>query len=410
MPKTEPEQGGSGVSLLQALQMEYNLWRLRWLVWLIRVRWAVKSLSLRSKGITKRIHLAGVVGTTVASPIPVRGAGNGSPRAKSLPYGRLTGFQGWGIIAFLVLLLLVTSTWLSATPKEVTLLADGQLHTVATRAATVGAFLAEAGISLGEKDWVKPSLGDPLAAKTTVDVLRAVDLELSVGGEMRVVSVPLLSLQDILTALGEAPLNQKDQITTNLPWLKGETPTLLIDRVVTRKVVERVEIQPTTRGKPDPGLSRGQRRTVQPGQTGILERTVEITEVNGVETSREVLDTTTLRPAVDRVMTFGSRQGVGAAYRGEIPANARGPLLMEATAYTHTGNPTATGIYPFEGIVAVDPRVIPLGTLLYIEGYGYAEAQDTGGLIKGNIIDVFMDTAEKARQWGRRKVNVYIVD
>jgi len=58
----------------------------------------------------------------------------------------------------------------------------------------------------------------------------------------------------------------------------------------------------------------------------------------------------------------------------------------------------------------VDPRVIPLGTLLYVEGYGYAEAQDTGGLIKGNIIDVFMDTEEKARQWGRRQVQVYILD
>jgi len=85
-------------------------------------------------------------------------------------------------------------------------------------------------------------------------------------------------------------------------------------------------------------------------------------------------------------------------------------LEMEATAYTHTGNPTFTGVYPRVGTIAVDPKVIPLGSTLWIEGYGYGIAEDTGGLIKGNIIDLFMDTEEECFQWGRRKVTVYILD
>jgi 3D (Asp-Asp-Asp) domain-containing protein len=59
--------------------------------------------------------------------------------------------------------------------------------------------------------------------------------------------------------------------------------------------------------------------------------------------------------------------------------------------------------------VAVDPRVIPLGTKLYIEGYGYGIAEDTGGAIKGNIIDVYFDSNSECINWGRRSVNVYIL-
>ncbi len=84
-------------------------------------------------------------------------------------------------------------------------------------------------------------------------------------------------------------------------------------------------------------------------------------------------------------------------------------LRCEATAYIATGNPTATGIMPYWGVIAVDPRVIPLGTKVYIPGYGMALAADTGGAIRGNIIDLFMNTYVQAINWGRRNVDVYIL-
>ena len=86
-------------------------------------------------------------------------------------------------------------------------------------------------------------------------------------------------------------------------------------------------------------------------------------------------------------------------------------ITMEATAYTHTGNPTASGVYPTAyHTVSVDPNVIPLGTRMYIEGYGYAVAEDTGSAIKGNILDLFFDTYEECVEWGYRTVNVTILD
>lgn len=88
----------------------------------------------------------------------------------------------------------------------------------------------------------------------------------------------------------------------------------------------------------------------------------------------------------------------------------RKTMEVEATAYSHTGYRTATGTYPKVGTVAVDPRVIPLGCCLYVEGYGYGRAEDTGRLIKGNRIDVFFDTEAEALKWGRRRTRVYLLE
>ena len=89
-------------------------------------------------------------------------------------------------------------------------------------------------------------------------------------------------------------------------------------------------------------------------------------------------------------------------------------MSMEATAYLPTdGNGagiTATGVRATYGVVAVDPRIIPLGSKVYIPGYGVALAADTGGAIKGYKIDLCMDTYSECMQFGRRNVTVYVLD
>jgi len=94
---------------------------------------------------------------------------------------------------------------------------------------------------------------------------------------------------------------------------------------------------------------------------------------------------------------------------------------MVATAYTagpeSTGKSpgmrgygiTASGMRVQPGVVAVDPRVIPLGTRLYVQGYGYSIAADTGSAIKGKRIDVYIKSLSEAYKWGRRTVAVYVL-
>ena len=84
------------------------------------------------------------------------------------------------------------------------------------------------------------------------------------------------------------------------------------------------------------------------------------------------------------------------------------PMIFEATAYTWTGNQTATGTWPSRGTIAVDPAIIPLGTRLYVEGYGEGIAEDTGGAIQGEIIDLYMESEDECWAWGRRQVKVQV--
>lgn len=86
---------------------------------------------------------------------------------------------------------------------------------------------------------------------------------------------------------------------------------------------------------------------------------------------------------------------------------------MESTAYTG-GTLTATGLKPVRdpnglSTIAVDPNVIPLGSKVFIPGYGYAIASDTGNDIKGNIIDVYLNSNDECIAWGRKSVTVHIV-
>jgi peptidoglycan hydrolase-like protein with peptidoglycan-binding domain len=102
---------------------------------------------------------------------------------------------------------------------------------------------------------------------------------------------------------------------------------------------------------------------------------------------------------------------------GETPTRYVKTLTMKATAYCpcskcnypYAGQPSAIGLPLKKGIVAVDPRVIKLGTRLYVEGYGAAIAADTGGAIKGNRIDLCFNSHSEALKWGIQNVKVYVL-
>lgn len=82
-------------------------------------------------------------------------------------------------------------------------------------------------------------------------------------------------------------------------------------------------------------------------------------------------------------------------------------LRVDAVAY-HLPGRTALGIRVRKGVVAVDPKLIPLGTRMHVPGYGKSIAADVGTAIKGRIIDLWMPTDAAARQWGRRTVVITV--
>ena len=135
-----------------------------------------------------------------------------------------------------------------------------------------------------------------------------------------------------------------------------------------------------------------------------------------VSKTKKIATTSNTKPATTTNTKPATKSNTKQA---SAPANASGKTLtMRATAYTAycegcsgiTANGTDIRSNPNLKVIAVDPRVIPLGTRVWVEGYGEAIAADTGGAIKGNKIDVFIPTEGQARQWGVKTVTVKILN
>lgn len=151
---------------------------------------------------------------------------------------------------------------------------------------------------------------------------------------------------------------------------------------------------------------------VQHGVDGEVRKTYKVVIKDGKPVGKELVETEKVEP-VDALIYMG-REG----YQPSRHSFTRGRVLkMHASAYDPspatigpgaTGR-TATGMKATYGVVAVDPKVIPLGSLLYIEGYGFAIASDTGGAIKGNRIDLCYDRRRRALNFGRQTVTVHVL-
>jgi len=156
-------------------------------------------------------------------------------------------------------------------------------------------------------------------------------------------------------------------------------------------------------------LPKGEEKVLQEGAVGLDEVEEEIHYKQGDVIDTKELQRKTITPMQPKVVQVGTREvEVSRSYD-----RVREVITMEATAYLPTDGGgdgiTATGIRARHGVVAVDPNVIPLGTRVYIPGYGEAIAADTGGDIIGNRIDVVLEDYGSAMQFGRRTVDVYIL-
>lgn len=150
----------------------------------------------------------------------------------------------------------------------------------------------------------------------------------------------------------------------------------------------------------DRTMKKGEKKTVQEGKQGKDLLLCRVTYTSGKETDREELSRKTLVKPTDQIIHVGVIETIdGFAYTRKE--------TFQATAYTGGGR-TASGTRARVGEIAVDPRVIPLGTTVYVEGFGERRAEDTGGAIKGHIIDIYMSSKGECRRWGRRNVTVYL--
>ncbi|GAB6172579.1 3D domain-containing protein [Paradesulfitobacterium aromaticivorans] len=196
-----------------------------------------------------------------------------------------------------------------------------------------------------------------------------------------------------------------------LPPLEQEStnaPLNPVERITTEIRLEDVPVNAPTEFRETNKIPPGMSRILEEGQKGMQRRVVKSILVNGEVNEEYVVNEFILNAPKKRVVIRNTKPVSGEQVDISKLEISRS-FVMEATAYTYTGNRTATGVYPHEGLIAVDPKVIPLGSKVYVEGYGYAIAADTGGAIKGQKVDVFFSSLNRALEWGRRPVQVFLL-
>jgi len=248
--------------------------------------------------------------------------------------------------------------------------------------------------------------------------------EIDNNGVVKTYKTSCKTVKELLSDL-KIKVDDDDIVIPNLDTeLKSEGKISIIK--VDVKVIEKeVEAPFKTIKKKNKELTHKQSRILVQGVNGKNKVKCKEYYAGDKLIKEEVIHVETLVKPIDQVFEEGTKD-VFTNDRGDF--TARKAIKMVATAYEagprSTGKRpgdkgygiTASGAKAKRGTVAVDPRVIPLGTKLYIKSltpgvpdYGFAIAQDTGGAIKGNKIDLFMDTVWECLQFGRRPVMVYIL-
>ncbi|MCL5256642.1 MAG: ubiquitin-like domain-containing protein [Chloroflexi bacterium] len=245
--------------------------------------------------------------------------------------------------------------------QPVKLLADGEVSSFSSTAENVGAMLAGRGVQLGNMDIVTPTLETPLAAGMVVQVVRVAE--------------------------------RIEQVEESVPFGQVE--------------------------KPDGDTFEG-KSWVQPGKPGTKLVSYRVILHDGAEVSRQAVDEEVVTAPVDEIKYVGTKKSDVVDTAGAPVAYSRAITVWATSYFPRTcgkapGSPgygiTATGRRATRGIVAVDPRVIPFHTRMYIPGYGYGVAEDTGGMIRGNHVDLCFDDSDwGTMQWGARWVTIYILD
>ena len=323
--------------------------------------------------------------------------------------------------------------------KSITLVVDGSSKSVTTDRADVASLLSEAGVRVSAGDLVSPSAASPVDDHAVVVVRHVVPVTLVHNGRSMSLEVLGRTVADALIMAGLDPTGGiKTDPAVDTTLVPGMTVTA--SDVFIRVSEDEVTLPYETVVQGDPRLPTGKRVVVTKGAEGSAVRVWQVLVTGDSEGKRTLRAETIIAPPVAEVVRIGTknsfRQVVAATGGAGSPRSYAPPvsgrtILVEATSYT----PYACGVdadwiawrrAKFGapdgwGVVAVDRRVIPLGTRLFVEGYGYAVAGDTGSAIKGNKIDVCIwgatlsaptghasaeqrsAAAALASRWGRRR-------
>lgn len=312
--------------------------------------------------------------------------------------------------------------------KEVVISDDGNQIVLKTMKNTVREVLEQSGITLRDVDYIDVSLDSKLQKmkKNEVNIKRAVPVYVQVDGQELTLMTYRDTVKETLDA-GEVVLNESDRLEgAALEDSVEKDMKLKVVRVTEQEVAENSSVPFNLITKENSHMDKGKENVVVEGKEGVREKKFKITLEDGIEVAKQLISDAIIVNPIDKIVEYGTVLNYKTA-RGDT-VRYKKILDMRATAYTasfkDTGKTpdhpafgiTASGMRVKKGVIAVDPKVIPLGTKVYVEvagntpDYGFAVAADTGGGVKGDIIDLYFDDQAYVDSWGVKRVKVYILN
>lgn len=299
-----------------------------------------------------------------------------------------------------------------ATPKTVIVNIDDSIETTTTKYETtcmrLDSFIENHGIDyVYGQDIIDVQMYDGIEDNMEINITKALQIPVTADGETKTVTTLPVTVEELLKEL-EIKVGENDIVEPAMDQMLKGDDHVYVKRVTTGYVEEEEVVEHDQVYQVDYNMAIGSTEVTQEGQDGIEKKTYFVTYIDGEEAERELKDVEVLQEKQDRVISYGmgvlSGTPSGMDYQKKISG-------VRAVSYYYDGNPRGAYGLPCEyGTCAVDSSVIPLGSLLYIEGYGYAIANDVGSGIKGNTVDLYMEKYSQCLAWGSRNVNVYIIE
>ena len=313
---------------------------------------------------------------------------------------------------------------------------DGKTRkTLTFNEGTVADAIKAAGLTLSKSDSVSFSQNAQLEPDMEITIARFFTVNVDLRGKKLIREVPAGTVADALAYL-DIKLDKNDVINVDTKTAVSENMSIIISSVTYKEITKTEEVAYNTVYQNTDDLYKGESSVETQGVNG--ERTIVIKEkyINGkLDSSKEIKNKITKQP-VDEVVLNGTKEYVSQVYTysGTVSANESSNILTDVNGnqvhytrvltgsgtayYAPAGALTATGRLARYGVVAVDPDIIPYGSILYIVSndgqvvYGYAVAGDTGGALWAGtaIVDLYYNTYDECCQFGRRDVTVYVLD
>jgi len=340
-----------------------------------------------------------------------------------LKYGFLTLITA----AAFIITVAVSASSLAGKVRTVTIYDDGKAYEVRTMESNVGEILKEANIDISEHDYISVDINGKLDENTKeIFIERAIPVTIYADGKKLNVYTLKDTVAEVLQENGIilSALDRIKDISLSDPVVKGMNISIV--RVTDEFVEEEIDIPYQVIKRENTDMSKGEQKVVVEGQPGKRVKTYRLLYEDGQPIGKELIKDETVSKPVNKIIEYGTIETLTTTRGSKIQYTK--VYEMTATAYTLSAmknrppdhplyGVTASGMKVRVGIVAVDRKIIPLGTKLYIEyvgkdknikHYGFAIAADVGGF-KGYHVDLYMNSIDECYKWGKRKVRVYVL-